>query len=529
MGSSPQSTIAFLRATIEESFSSDIEFESFCIDHFPDIKKRFGSTQEHLQKVNLLLEIVDHDLIRNAIVSHRDSFSRGLPDGLRSDSKSKKKNHNNRLSLTYMALLILIFCAILGGFFLYKNLMAIRLTGDLEFTVGRPSQLPSSGVTVGPNDFAGSIERMVIGKLGPENTIIRAHMEFDVQTKTWVRHIEVIEKKTNKTVLFTMIPEYQVQAWVSSLPITRPFAREIIVEAIRVVDSANKRRLDEITLAAQLQPPVVAESFKRAKQSTKQKQFTQPTMPAEDSGFSSDKAILATSTPPNMVQPDTVSDSSSIGLASPRVVPEILLAKEFINKPIAMLSGDSQMRSMCARFIVSHKVCVGQDGLVTSVTPIRSAAFFDREITGVLETWKLKPRSEPICFIKSTTYEVTRDKKCNNIVDLELPDWQPELANIHERIIPLILAEKSKSSSNDNPTLPDLAKAGLRGYRISGAYNVCVSLGGVVYKTEPTISINKLRGLAGIDEHIMSKLRSWIFRPWPVPTCFIQEFTFEII
>ena len=44
-----------LRRLLAELLRSDPDFDAFCLDHFPDVHRRFASGMERTQKENLLL------------------------------------------------------------------------------------------------------------------------------------------------------------------------------------------------------------------------------------------------------------------------------------------------------------------------------------------------------------------------------------------------------------------------------------------------------------------------------------------
>jgi len=53
-----------LRLRLDEALRTDADFESFCLDFFPDVHRRFGGGMERTAKVNLLLQLVtDRDQI----------------------------------------------------------------------------------------------------------------------------------------------------------------------------------------------------------------------------------------------------------------------------------------------------------------------------------------------------------------------------------------------------------------------------------------------------------------------------------
>lgn len=55
----PQSIRAVVRHMIDDVFKCEVDFESFVIDYFFEVKKRFSTGMERKQKENLLLELAD--------------------------------------------------------------------------------------------------------------------------------------------------------------------------------------------------------------------------------------------------------------------------------------------------------------------------------------------------------------------------------------------------------------------------------------------------------------------------------------
>lgn len=46
---------AEVRSLLERSIRSDADLNAFCLDYFPDVYRRFGSSMERVEKINLLL------------------------------------------------------------------------------------------------------------------------------------------------------------------------------------------------------------------------------------------------------------------------------------------------------------------------------------------------------------------------------------------------------------------------------------------------------------------------------------------
>jgi periplasmic protein TonB len=86
---------------------------------------------------------------------------------------------------------------------------------------------------------------------------------------------------------------------------------------------------------------------------------------------------------------------------------------------------------------------------------------------------------------------------------------------------PAFLIKKDKLSG-DLPRLPDVIKAQRRGSTVLGTYKICIDASGHVTTVTPVSSI------PGADEPIIATLRTWAFKPQPIPVCFIDAFQFII-
>lgn len=59
--SAPAPTHAEVRQQLDEVLRTDADLEAFCLDHFPDVHRRFSGRMERTDKVNLLLSLVERD------------------------------------------------------------------------------------------------------------------------------------------------------------------------------------------------------------------------------------------------------------------------------------------------------------------------------------------------------------------------------------------------------------------------------------------------------------------------------------
>lgn len=61
-----------LRQRLTKEFPTDQDFDAFCLDHYPHVKKRFTQTMDRVAKINLLIEIINNEA---EIVRHLDEYS----------------------------------------------------------------------------------------------------------------------------------------------------------------------------------------------------------------------------------------------------------------------------------------------------------------------------------------------------------------------------------------------------------------------------------------------------------------------
>lgn len=73
------------------------------------------------------------------------------------------------------------------------------------------------------------------------------------------------------------------------------------------------------------------------------------------------------------------------------------------------------------------------------------------------------------------------------------------------------------------PSLPAVVKSQYRGSGpLTLSYKICVGREGRVS------GVTAFSGGSSADESVMSALRTWVYRPQPVPVCFVEAFSFEI-
>lgn len=72
---------------------------------------------------------------------------------------------------------------------------------------------------------------------------------------------------------------------------------------------------------------------------------------------------------------------------------------------------------------------------------------------------------------------------------------------------------KSQKTGGQDPHLPEVIKAQRKGQTVQGTYKICIDLSGQVRE------VNTVSSIPGADENVISALRSWTFKPQPIPVC----------
>ena len=90
----------------------------------------------------------------------------------------------------------------------------------------------------------------------------------------------------------------------------------------------------------------------------------------------------------------------------PKVVPAILIQRERLAGHDPHLPND--VKALYAGRIVtgSYNVCIGQNGLIDSVLPVRGIDHADELIMQTVRQWRYRPQPIPICFIQFFEFHV---------------------------------------------------------------------------------------------------------------------------
>lgn len=77
VGAYPESLNARARWLLFETLRSDSDFEAFCLDYFPEVRRRFSNNMDRMAKANLLFELVSAGTVLNRLeASHPATLAR---------------------------------------------------------------------------------------------------------------------------------------------------------------------------------------------------------------------------------------------------------------------------------------------------------------------------------------------------------------------------------------------------------------------------------------------------------------------
>jgi protein TonB len=92
--------------------------------------------------------------------------------------------------------------------------------------------------------------------------------------------------------------------------------------------------------------------------------------------------------------------------AKPKIVPAILIKKDALYKPDPHLPDVVKAQRRGSTVTGSYKLCIAQNGTISSVDIVNSIPGADEPIIATLREWKYKPQAIPICFIQFLEFQV---------------------------------------------------------------------------------------------------------------------------
>ncbi len=408
MPNSPSASVS-LRVLIDQYIPTDVEFEAFCLDHFPEVSRQFGCTQDHLQKVNLLLKSVNQavllDLLirRHPAISDRVGIACTVPDN---DSVSRQVSR--KLLLTFMfgslGAITLLFVLLT----IYINLSAIWAVPQMTISSHASIVLPGPGGDLSPEEFAVAFEKMAIKTVGIENTEVVRRKYFDAELKSHMLHIAAIDKRTHKTICSMLIPAIAVKSWASSISIWHPFAREMAFELAREVASDSSQSADNFPTSgvAVTQDLVSSSSPRFDREPPIRRHGTRNTNLL--SGYQAVSPVTLSSheeDSPDM-RPADLSYNTDIGTVRPRIVPAIIVKREKISGEDPRLPDVVKALRRCQVVEGSYKVCISESGFINSVNAIKEIPGADDQIIETIKQWRYKPQIVTTCFIQFLEFQI---------------------------------------------------------------------------------------------------------------------------
>ncbi len=508
-----------VRKLIEETLLTDAEFEAFCLDCFPTVHRQFGCSQNHVQKLDLLISahsakaIVDA-LTRTGRLSPHLLGSGHYSDTVRSGVVAKRLRRIGRIGGLAVLVALLIFAK--------KTYVS-----DLALPA-LPRQWTKIAGRQPANEFINGVESLAVEAIGAENISITHHRMFDSALKKTIYYIEIYNRKTNSIAASIILSSDDIKAWIATTPIRHPVVRNFVLSLARELDRSEATPASGEAATVPLLEPKPAQPTAPNVPGPRVPPQPRlppgvlhpavPAVPTADLGVAeAELGIPAESKPvPDM----------SVGAEEPgnprsylKILPMIYMKDEFLYREIPRLSDVVKDRFLCSEFTITHKICVDMNGRVTFIEPIVTISDYDSVIVSSLKKWKFKPRPEPVCFVNALNYMVDNGRDCEK-VSIDLSEFQ-----IQGKVsVPV----KIERISGGDPHLPEHIKNMFRDSVLSAAYKVCISPKGEVVRVEPQKSIDRRAGQTGGDSAIIETVYRWKYKPIPTMSCYLQRFEYFI-
>ena len=167
---------------------------------------------------------------------------------------------------------------------------------------------------------------------------------------------------------------------------------------------------------------------------------------------------------------------------------------------------------------VTIQFTIGGRGEVTA-TSVQSSSLSNRAVeqcmVATVKSWVFSELSKGSVVV---TYPFLRP----SAVGVVVPPKSSESAAVTPKIVPTVLIKQDKISVGDDPHLPSEVKILHPCESLTGSYKVCLDRNGSIG------SVDVVQGIPGADEGIIASVKSWRYRPQPIPVCFIQFFEFQV-
>lgn len=507
-----------LRSWIENNLTTDSEFEAFCLDYFPEIQRKFGSSQDHQQKLNLLLSSVEHERIRHALAVARanNHFRKFFSKSHQWEFLSRFAGKAKSLTMVYL-LLCIIWLTWRMGNEVYNYLSILRNMPAVSHRQLPAQIVPAdaipSGRIIPASDMAASMLQF-----GIENSSLQIFRILSADNKLTAIGINVDNIRTGKRVLSVLIPISEFKAWTSDaadVSFRYPAVRELSIEISRLArnvlemtDSEPVGRLSKDVLNYTAQPAQtdLATARRKPKQVVSRSIASQTAEPSV--GLPSPATSLR-SEPPSVERPEKIEASV---MMSERVFSDVPELPHLINS-----------MWKCSRVTVMHSICVNSDGLVSDVHTIKSIPGADEVIRQGLMRWRFRKREKTACFVNELSYIF--DAQC--ATSIELPDWKIGFTSLRVRTVFASSLRKDRISGIE-PRLPASIISRHPGATVVGIYRICLSAGGVVFNVWPIQSIDRNLRSTGADASVVAALKTWKYEYHDFPVCMDESFIFHL-
>ncbi len=168
----------------------------------------------------------------------------------------------------------------------------------------------------------------------------------------------------------------------------------------------------------------------------------------------------------------------------------------------------------------SYRMCISQQGRVSSVDLLHGIPGADEQIVATLHHWRYKPVAIPLCFVQNLEFRI--DCKKPEPRSARRPDIAANFARSSAPLwVSALVMDRQKLSSDDEPQVPSPVAQLTCGGILSGTYQTCVSESGKVS------SVEVVSGIVGADASILEAIKRWRYQAQLAPVCFLKRIEFR--
>lgn len=473
-----QPTPSALRQLLYAALPLDADLDALCVDYFPEVMRRFSGGMDRVAKINLLLMLASPESILSAL---RNSYPQCLcnyPDQY-TWHRDQSQPHS----------LIVLNNEILDG----RTYAQFTNSRVLYITIG-------IGISLMILACTGLLSKLQINRSAL--ICVGALGGFWLIIGLFFANISMFPERQRGKIISTLIVAlimitlilgaYAARSYLSSLhpSIAHPSPSD--------TDRSGRTWTDDNTptdLAVSLSDMMIP--------------IDEGLHPVAPPAKLTSKSKTIQPSPVPSVNPDEEHHDLSLpSTRPPIVVPYARLRSEALDEPTPELTPETKNGNMCKNITGSYKVCINQEGTVTEVQAISGIAGSDDQITAKIKTWKYKPRSESVCFVKLIDYSIKDENDC-----------KPKLVQA--------ITMRSRKISGEDPHLSSLTRSTKMGSgMIFGSYKICIGTDGGISDVKVINSIDKGYSVDGEDSNIINVLRTWKYQPQETPVCFVQHLQF---